>query len=294
MLGLPPRVAPWRAASLEGTVPRPRPSVATVTTPRALRYGVHFDLEHPVLVYACDIDGCLAAVGHAAYDLVAMQALAERNRASEDDPTIPALTFVTGRPHAYVDALMQALDVRLPVSFENGVGLATRHPYEAWLIDEAEAARGAMEAARALLEERDDVFVQFGKIASLSVFDATGERDVEALAAFLREFAAERSLGLDVDPSTDCVNLLLPGIDKAVGFGALCETLDLPEAAVAGIGDSVGDVGWLRRCGVSIAPAGAVSEVKDVVDAVSALFDVAAALQAYDALIAANRVLAAR
>ena len=273
---------------------RPRRSVVTVTAPHTLRCGVHFDLDHPVLVYACDIDGCLVAIGHAAYDLVALQALAERNRASEDDPTIPALTFVTGRPHAYVDALMQALDVRLPASFENGAGLATRHPYEAWLIDEAEVARGALDAARALLDERDDVFVQFGKIASLSVFDATGERDVAALAVFLRELNAERSLGLDVDPSTDCVNLLLPGIDKALGFTALCETLDLPEAAVAGIGDSVGDVGWLRRCGVGLAPAGAVDEVKAVVTAVSTQHDVAAALEAYDALIAANRVLAAR
>jgi len=294
MLGLPPRFAPWRAASPEGTSLRPGRSVAIATALRGLRCGVHFDLEHPVLVYACDIDGCLAAADHAAYDLVALQALAERNRASEDDPTIPALTFVTGRPHAYVDALMQALDVRLPASFENGVGLATRHPYEAWLIDEAEAARGAMDEARSLLEAHDEVVLQFGKVASLSVFDATGERDVPALAAFLRAFVAERSLGVDVDPSTDCVNLLLPGIDKAVGFAALCETLDLPEVAVAGIGDSVGDVAWLRRCGVSLAPAGAVAEVKAVVSAVSAHHDVAAALEGYDALIAANRVLAAR
>jgi len=255
---------------------------------------VHLDLDHPVLVYACDIDGCLAAVGHAAYDLVAFQGLAERNRLSADDPTVPALTFVTGRPHAYVDALMQALDVRLPVSFENGAGLATRHPYEAWLVDEVEAGRAAMAAAHAALDAHDEVFVQFGKIASLSIFDATGERDVEALAVFLRALVRDAGWDLEVDPSTDCVNLLLPGVDKAVGLVALCETLDVPEAAVAGIGDSVGDVAWLRRCGVSVAPANAVDEVKAVVTAVSVRHDVAAALEAYDALIAANRVLAAR
>jgi hydroxymethylpyrimidine pyrophosphatase-like HAD family hydrolase len=255
---------------------------------------VHIDLAHPVLVYACDIDGCLAAEGHAAYDLVALQGLAERNRASVDDPTVPALTLVTGRPHGYVDALMQALDVRLPVSFENGAGLATRQPYEAWLVPQAEAGRAGLDRAQRLLDERDDVFTQLGKVASMSVLDATGERDVDDLARTLRAWVREHDLDLVVDPSTDCVNLLLPGVDKAVGLAALCETLDLSPEAVAGIGDSHGDIAWLRACGVAVAPANAVVEVRRTVHAVSTQRDVAAALEAYDALIAANRVLAAR
>lgn len=255
---------------------------------------MHLDLAHPVLVFACDIDGCLAAEGHAAYDLPSMQALVERNRASVEDPTVPALTLVTGRPHGYVDALMQALDVRLPASFENGAGLATRHPYEAWLVPQAEAGRATLEHAQRLLDERDDVFTQLGKVASMSVLDATGERDVDALAQLLRAWVRENDLELEVDPSTDCVNLLLPGVDKAVGLAALCETLDIDAAMVAGIGDSHGDVAWLRACGVSVAPANAVAEVRRVADLVSARRDIAAVLEAYDALIAANRVLAAR
>lgn len=255
---------------------------------------MHLDLHHPVLVFACDIDGCLAAEGHAAYDLDALHAIAERNRASVDDPLVPALTLVTGRPHGYVDALMQALDVRLPVSFENGAGLATRHPYEAWLVPEAEAGRVRLERAQRLLDERDDVFTQLGKVASMSVLDAHGERDVDALARMLRLWVREHELDLVVDPSTDCVNLLLPNVDKAVGLAALCETLDLVPEAVAGIGDSHGDVGWLRACGVSIAPANAVAEVRSSVTVVSTQRDVAATLEAYDALIAANRALAAR
>lgn len=255
---------------------------------------MHLDLDHPVLVYACDIDGCLAAVRHADYGLTTLHAMAELNRASEEDPTIPALTFVTGRPHAYVDAMMQALAVRLPASFENGAGLATRHPYEAWLVPEADAGRVALAEASRLLEGRDDVFLQLGKVASLSVFARDDGRPVDDLAAELRALLAEHALPLAVDPSTDCVNLLLPGLDKAIGLAALCETLDLPELAVAGIGDSVGDVGWLRRCGVSLAPAGAVPEVREAVTRVSVRHDVAAALEGYEALVAANRALAVR
>ncbi len=253
------------------------------------------DLDHPVLVFACDIDGCLAAVGHAAYDLPSLHALAELNRASADDPTVPALTLLTGRPHPYVDAMMQVLDIRLPVSFENGAGLATREPYEAWLVPEAQTNLAALEQCEQLLAERDDVFVQFGKVASLSVFPTDDGPDVDTLAAQLRALLQEHELQLVVDPSaSDCVNVLLPGVDKALGLAALCETLDLPEVAVAGLGDSVGDVEWLRRCGVSFAPADASSEARAAVTHASQRRDVAAVVEAYEALVAANRVLAWR
>ncbi len=254
---------------------------------------MHLDLDHPVLVFACDIDGCLAAVGHAAFDLQTLHAVAELNRASEDDPTIPALTLLTGRPHPYVDAMTQVLDLRLPVSFENGAGLATRHPYEAWLVPEAQTSLEALRRCERLLEERDDVFIQFGKVASLSVFPTEDGPGVEELTEQLRALLSEHDLELIAEPSaSDCVNVLLPGVDKVRGLSALIETLDVPEAAVAGMGDAVGDVEWLRRCGVSFAPAGAGPEVQGAVTRVSRLDDAAAVLEAYEALVAANRSLA--
>jgi hydroxymethylpyrimidine pyrophosphatase-like HAD family hydrolase len=251
------------------------------------------EIEHPVAVYACDIDGCLAAAGHAAYDLQRLHALAELNRASRDDPSVPALTFVTGRPHAYVDAMMQALDVHVPVSFENGAGLATRDPYRAWLVPQAAFERERLARANHLLGARDDVFVQPGKLASLSVFPRNDE-GLDELATRLQALLAEHDLPLLVDPSSDCVNLLLPGVDKALGLAALCELLGVTEAAVAGIGDSQGDVGWLRRCGVSLAPAAAVPDVLAAVTHVSRDDDVTAALAGYRALVRANRALLGR
>jgi len=253
---------------------------------------VRIDLDRPVRVYACDIDGCLATPGHAAYDLERLRAIADLNRASVHDPTIPALTLVTGRPHAYVDALMQALDVRLPASFENGAGLATRHPYRAWLLPEADAARPALQRLVALLEARDDVFLQLGKVASLSVFPSDPARPQADLLRLLRRLLDEHALALDLDPSTDCVNVLLPGVDKALGFRALCAALGVPEGAVAGIGDSEGDLPWLRLCGVSVAPRVSVDAVRAEVTHASELPDVEAALAAYEALVAANRALA--
>jgi hydroxymethylpyrimidine pyrophosphatase-like HAD family hydrolase len=250
---------------------------------------MHLDLVRPIRVFACDIDGCLAAPGHAAYDLERLHAIAELNRASASDPSVPALTLVTGRPHPYVDAVMQVLDVRLPASFENGVGLATRHPYRAWLLPEVGAGREAVRRMIEIVEARDDVFLQMGKAASLSVFPYDRERPLQDLAGLLRRLVDDHDLPLDIDPSTDCVNVLPPGVDKAVGFRALCAATGVAPDAVAGIGDSVGDLPWLRLCGVSIAPLVSADEVRAGVTHASDLPDVVATLAAYEALVAANR-----
>lgn len=253
---------------------------------------MRIDLDRPIRVFACDLDGCLAAIDHAPYDLVRLHAIAELNRASAGDPTVPALTFVTGRPHGYVDAFMQALDVRLPASFENGAGLAIRLPYRAWLSPTVERGRALVADVERVLGERDDMFVQLGKVASLSVFPTDPARPVPELTEALRGLLEEHGLPLAVDPSTGCVNLLLRGTDKASGFLELCEAADVDPGEVAGIGDAVGDLPWLRRCGVSFAPTNALDEVRQAVTHAVELPDVAATLAAYEALVAANRALA--
>ena len=253
---------------------------------------MRIDLDRPIRVFACDIDGCLAAVDHAPYDLERLHAIAELNRAGVSDPTVPSLTFVTGRPHGYVDAFMQALEVRLPASFENGAGLAVRLPYRAWLSPTVERGRTLVAAVERVLGERDDVFVQLGKVASLSVFPTDPAWPVPELTETLRALLERHGLPLEVDPSTGCVNLLLRGTDKASGFFELCATIEVDPDEVAGIGDAVGDLPWLRRCGVSFAPTNALEEVRAVVTHAVDLPDVAATLAAYEALVAANRVLA--
>ena len=242
-------------------------------------------------VFACDIDGCLAAAGHAAYDLATLGRMADLNALSRVSADVPALTLVTGRPHAYVDAVTQVLGIDLPVSFENGAGLATRRPYRAWLAPEATAGQAALGAFAALVAAEPRFTLQLGKVASLSVFPATPSYELPELLADVEELALRSGLALTLDPSTDCVNVLLPGVDKGTGFAWLLNEVGVPAEAVAGIGDSVGDLAWLAACGVSVAPANAVGEIRDAVDVVLPGQDVEAALAAYLALIEANRRL---
>ena len=240
-------------------------------------------------VFACDIDGCLAAAGHAPYDLAALRRMADLNALSRFSDDVPALTLVTGRPHAYVDAVSQVLGIELAMSFENGAGLATRRPYRAWLSAAAEAGLPQLHEFSALVANTPEMTLQLGKVASLSVFPVDEAYPLDELEIDVTALIGDAGLELVVDPSTDCVNVLVPGVDKGTGFAWLLDELGMPAEAVAGIGDSVGDLPWLAACGVSVAPANAAPEVRS---AVSRAFDVPgveAALAAYLWLIETNR-----
>jgi hydroxymethylpyrimidine pyrophosphatase-like HAD family hydrolase len=248
-------------------------------------------LERAVRTFVCDIDGCLVAVGHAPFDLPRLEVLAALNRASEHDPSIPALSLMTGRPHPYADALTQTLGVRLAVSFENGAGLATREPYRAWLAAGREDALADLQRLERLVGERSDMFVQLGKVGSATIFPQPATFDVDPLMAALAAMLDEHGLDLVLDHSNDCVNVLPPGIDKESGFLWLCQEIGVEPGEVAGIGDSAGDVAWLRRCAVSFAPRNATAAVRSAVSHRLDAPDVEATALAYGALVDANRAL---
>jgi hydroxymethylpyrimidine pyrophosphatase-like HAD family hydrolase len=253
--------------------------------------GVRFELERRVRALVCDIDGCLVGVGHLTYDLPRLAEVAELNRRSRGDSSIPALTLLTGRPHPYVDAMMQVLDVTTVASFENGAGLATRDPYRAWIVDGIE--RGVTDVRRfgEVVARRDHLTLQLGKVASATVFPREPTRELGPLMDELQGLVHDHGLDLALDPSNDCVNVLIPGVDKASGFGRLCRALELDEREVAGVGDSVGDVAWLRRCAVSTVPAGAAADVRAAIEHASREHEAAAVVAFYRAVIEANRRL---
>ena len=241
-----------------------------------------------IRVLAIDIDGCLVPVQHAAYELQAVAEIARLQRASRTDPTIPELTILSGRPHAYVDAVMQILDIRAPASFENGAGIAYRHPYTFRLEPEAEARQGELAELARAVAGRDDMIVQPGKEASLSVFAYPTGGDVERLRILVTDLIAAKGLDLDVEPSQDCINVLVPGVDKDFGLTALSRELEVGVDQIAGIGDSFGDAAWLARCAASCAPANAHASVKDVATFRSEHDDVTALLEFYRHVIDRN------
>ncbi|HEX7005467.1 MAG TPA: HAD hydrolase family protein [Trueperaceae bacterium] len=243
----------------------------------------------PIRLLVVDIDGCLVAVEHAAYDLGNLARVAELNRSSLTDPAVPPLTILSGRPHPYVDALMQVLDIRVPAIFENGAGLAVRSPYTARYRAEVERGRVSLAVLARELGGRPELTIQPGKSASLTVFPVDPDEGIEGIERLLEEIVEREALELVLDPAQECVNVLVRGVDKGLGLRWLADELALPLSQIAGIGDSLGDLAWLELCGFSCAPANAVEAVQLRVDSVSEFEDVRAVEELYRAVIERNR-----
>jgi hydroxymethylpyrimidine pyrophosphatase-like HAD family hydrolase len=243
----------------------------------------------PIRLLVVDIDGCLVPVEHAAYDVEGLARLASYNRRSREDEVVPVLTILSGRPHPYVDALMQVLDIRVPAIFENGAGLAMRSPYGARYRPEVDRGKSDLQTLSRELAGAPGLTVQPGKSASLTVFPADADAGIGGLKELLERLLERHSLELLIDPAQECVNVLVPGVDKGLGLRWLAEELQVPLGQVAGIGDSVGDLAWLSLCGLSWAPANAERPVRSQVEVVSPHRDIAAVLELYEAVIESNR-----
>jgi HAD superfamily hydrolase (TIGR01484 family) len=218
-----------------------------------------------------DIDGVLTDGETRALDLSFLGMLAEMNREGRKNRGLPQVTICTGRPAPYTEAMLQAIDGRLPAVFENGAGLYVPNGYR--FESHPELGDGsAMRSVRRRLEEtmvRTGVaYFQPGKIHSLSLFatDPSRTRDLRDQAA-----AALDSLLPEVELvySSSCLNVLPRAIDKGQGLRLLAERTGYALEEMLGVGDSDVDLPFLSLVGHSAAPANANPTVKGLVDYVS-------------------------
>ena len=224
-----------------------------------------------------DIEGCLNLNEHT-YDLEALSWMKAVNQLAREDNPIPYITVCSGRQHAFVEAITQIISGTLPAIFENGCGLyfPTRSLYEeyAWhpLLSQPEVFSQFTKVRQKIREEviaANQARRVPGKEMMLSLHPVppVGVKEVYALVT---EIVAKSQLVASITRSASAVDITPPGIDKAAGVRWLLDTLEgtLPVklANVAGVGDSDGDLPFLRIVGFSAAPANASEHVKSLVD----------------------------
>jgi hydroxymethylpyrimidine pyrophosphatase-like HAD family hydrolase len=234
-------------------------------------------------VVVSDIEGCLNR-NERTYDHDALAWIRLANQLASVANPIPFVTVLTGRQHAFVDAICRMLSVRLPAIFEGGCGMFFP---SAQLIDEYEW--------HPLLSEpkTSSEFAAVHRVIS-DLCSKTGARRVIGKEVLLtlhpprtitigdlemrvRETLEKAGLSPSVSPSASAVDIAPAGIDKGVGFAWLIDRLgsDFPidSSQAAGIGDSAGDLAFLRRSGFSAAVANAAPEVKTMASYCSPLSD---------------------
>lgn len=220
-----------------------------------------------------DIDGVLGLGEAQPFDLGLLSRLAEMNRRSHREKQYPAVTLNTGRPSAYVEAVMQAIDGWQPALYENGAGLYFPQTYQ--FQTNPELTPKQIARFREILDVIDQNFVQTGraywqpgKSICHSLF-AYPPDDINSLTQEVQSFVTKLSDEFAVVSAILALNIYPKHINKGTGLQWLAKTTGISPAEMAGVGDSAGDIDFLRLLGYSAAPANALDEVKQVVHYIS-------------------------
>lgn len=240
-----------------------------------------------------DIEGCVIPGAGRPWPLDLMARLAARVGDGEAGRG-PRFTVCSGRPSQFVEAVCQALGVRLPAVCENGAVILYPERGTVRRLYSPDQAR-LMERVRAVCVSAysgsEEVRVPPGRELGVALVPDPG---AGLTLAGLRDDVEQRlrRAGVPVDElfltvSGGAVDITPRGVDKAGGLRALLEELDVDASDVFAIGDGGNDLPLLRLAGGSGAPANARPEVRAAVDRVAARPYTAGVLELLDGLTGA-------
>lgn len=227
-----------------------------------------------IRLFVSDIDGCLAEA-YRPYDLAGFGELAGF---IAEAPTLdgarraPAFSICSGRPYSYVEAVTQALGVRLPVLFESGGGMFD--PVRAsvrWHPALTAALEADLEVLRRWFREAvvpgTSMMLDFGKRTQAGIIGPDAD-EVAALVPEIEAYTARHFPHFCVFSTSVSIDVVPKAITKREGLAWLADVLGCPLSEVAFIGDTDGDLGALAAAGVGFAPANATAAVKAAADEV--------------------------
>ena len=224
-----------------------------------------------------DADGVLSKGEAQPFNLDLFARLRALNQMARQDEAIPAVTLNTGRPSPYVEAVMQAIDGWQPALFESGAGLYYPETYHFETTPTMDPER--QRRLQDLLFQIDNAVVKTGKAywqpgksvcytlfahAPLTIADFINEVKEIAMSYSGQFIVAQAKLALNIHPA---------GIDKGTGLQWLSEVTGISVTKMGGVGDTAGDIDFLRLVGHSAAPANATDKVKQTVQYVSSEVD---------------------
>lgn len=229
------------------------------------------DDKMPIRLLVFDIDGVLTQHEGRTFDLPLLERLADMNRVSCEEPSCPAVTVCTGRPASYVEAMLRAIDGRVPAVFENGAGLYVPDGYR-FLPHPMLGHWPSFQAVRQRLEESlvrsGQAFFQPGKEYSLSIM-ACDPSETHALYDLALTALSSLRDSVDLVYSASCLNVLPRGVHKGKGIEFLASQTGYALGEMLGVGDSDVDLPFLDKVGYSAAPANANLNVKRLVQYVA-------------------------
>ena len=256
----------------------------TPSTPRATRLIV------------ADIDGCLSRGSRSFFSRDLIEKLVATNAAALTDPLVPAVTLCTGRPQPYVECLLQVIHCDTPALCEGGTVMF--HPKQHLVEFHKDFGVRENELLDRLRVRVDEVLLRPGVVhepgkathVTLLVTDPWKPADLMQEAEAIR---AEFGDTFTLDTSRIAMHFLFRHLNKGSGITWLAQRTGVALDEMAAIGDATPDLHFMRRTGLSCAPANAFDPVKAIATHVSELEDAEAVMEFIELVLQRNRDLAA-
>jgi len=231
--------------------------------------------KNKISLIVCDIEGCISPGKGRPLDLAPLAQIEKHNQLAQKGEAIP-LVLCSGRPQAFIEAFAQMLAVTLPCICENGAFLYDmgkdkfiRHPHITnEHIQNLKKLKNLLECE---VQSKVPHKIEPGKEICLSLNPIT---EPKYYSPKIKELFEQVSRYVDPDlffitHSASAVDITPKGIDKAAGLHFLSEIMDIPIKEMLGIGDTAGDLPFLRIAGCSAAPSNATEVVCREVNYVS-------------------------
>ena len=251
-----------------------------------------------IKVFISDIDGCLAEP-YQPYDLPAWQTLATYTEQAEREhhrtayAVYPRVSLCSGRAYPYVEAVTQALNIRMPVLFESGGGMFILpeakiiwNPYFSPEIEQD--LRKVADWLVRTCTPGTSLSFDYGKRTQAGII-GPDPLEIQRCVPRVTQYVAEHYPRLRVFHTSVSIDVLPAQITKVQALHWLAEVTGVALREMAYIGDTNGDIEALQSVGLSFAPANATTSVKAVVDVVTRGTVIEGVLEAYQYVVRHNQ-----
>ncbi|HRX53190.1 MAG TPA: HAD family hydrolase [Verrucomicrobiales bacterium] len=228
-----------------------------------------------IQLIVADIEGVILPAHRGMINPGDMSPIVDYCRQALVDNRLPPLVFCTGRQIPYLECvaqLMNAFFPGFPSIAENGSFLYDVARNEVFINPRiTDRSRGILNAVK----KRTDEFIaisgarkEYGKEVCISLNPPAGC----SISAFYKEIGCELedfAEEINITHSASAVDITPNGIDKASGLRFLSQKTAIPVTAMLGIGDTLGDLPFLKVVGVPTGPANASVDVQNIAHFIS-------------------------
>ena len=229
-------------------------------------------MEKPKLIIS-DIDGCITSGIFEAFNLEKVQ---EIRQVVKENGVL--LTFSSGRPKPYVEAVLQLFESKTPGICESGGVIIDPVPYTNIYLKPriTTAVREIEEILAEKVVPGRPAFIEPGKSASVGIMpnDFSDPTTSHEIATEINNMKNEFPCPVECTVASNVVCILPDGTSKEAGMQLLLERLGIDTADVLAIGDAKLDVGFMNEAGIAACPANSDEASKSASDYVSTKNDI--------------------